>query len=83
MDEFSHLDLVIVTDPGRHASVIQELNAIAHSLGPCLTSFPGDHLGGPNLLICLFEDPLLHVDLKFVTLDDFSQRIENPEVAPA
>lgn len=80
LDRYSDLDLVIVCEPGRANSVFQEMDTIAAGLGPCLASFPGDHVGVPNLLICLFDDPLLHVDLKFVSLDDFPYRIENPEV---
>lgn len=80
LDEFSDLDLVLVVDPGRLSSVLQDREQIIQSMGPCLAAFPGDHVGVPNLSICLYEDPLLHVDLKFVALDDFSQRIENPVV---
>ncbi|MBZ3597788.1 aminoglycoside 6-adenylyltransferase [Xanthomonas perforans] len=80
LDEFSDLDLVIVCDPGRSRSVLEDAPHLAQQLGPCLASFPGDHLGVPNLLICLFDDPLLHVDLKFVALDEFNRRVENPEV---
>jgi hypothetical protein len=31
-------------------------------------------------LICLFDNPLLHVDIKFLTLLEFNNRIENPVV---
>ncbi|HEY8278420.1 MAG TPA: oxalate:formate antiporter, partial [Bdellovibrionota bacterium] len=37
MDEFSDLDFVVITDPGRHSSVLRDAKAIAHSLGPCLS----------------------------------------------
>ena len=80
LDSFSDLDFVVVCDPGRHRSVVSDMETIAETLGPCLASFPGDHLGHANLLICLFDDPILHVDLKFVSLDDFSVRLENPAV---
>jgi len=80
MDDFSDLDLIVVYDSGRENSVKADMNAIADTLGPCLARFPADHLGLPNLLICLFDDPLLHVDLNFVSLDEFSRRTENPAV---
>jgi len=80
LDNFSDLDFVIVCDSGRINSVSADMSAIADSLGPCLASFPGDHVGVPNMLICLYDDPLLHVDLKFVPLDEFNVRIENPAV---
>lgn len=80
LDEYSDLDLVLVVDPAQYQSVLQDMSSIALGLGTCIASFTGDHVGVKNLLICLFEDPLLHVDLKFISLDDFSSRIENPEV---
>jgi hypothetical protein len=35
-------------------------------------------VGEPRVLICLYDDPLLHVDIKFVTLEEFYSRIETP-----
>ena len=32
------------------------------------------------MLICLYKDPLLHVDIKFLTLDEFESRVEEPVV---
>jgi hypothetical protein len=52
--------------------------AIAESLGDFLSGFTGEHVGEPRLLICLYDNPLLHVDLKFVTLDEFKVRVETP-----
>src|SRR5471032_123644 len=79
-DAYSDLDLIVVSDPGRIRTVLEERDAIAHSLGPCLSAFTGEHVGHPEILICLFDDPLLHVDLKFVSLDDFQTRECNPTV---
>ena len=53
---------------------------IARGLGPFLAGFPGDHVGEPRVLICLYGPPLLHVDLKFVRLEDAADRVEDPEV---
>src|SRR5690606_4243979 len=39
-----------------------------------------EHVGEPRLLICLYDNPLLHVDLKFVTLEEFHLRIETPTI---
>jgi hypothetical protein len=80
MDEFSDLDLTLVFDPGRSNSVMSEKEAVADQLGPLLASFPADHLGLPEILICLYDDPLLHVDLHFISLDDFTRRTQNPTV---
>jgi len=45
-----------------------------------LAAFPGDHVGEPRLLICLYGPPLLHVDLKFMSTDEFLHRVEDPMV---
>ena len=80
MDEFSDLDLVIAVERGHHAEVMAERMQIAASLGKLLAAFIGEHVGEPRVLICLYEDPLLHVDLKFVSLEDVATRVEDPVV---
>lgn len=50
----------------------------AKRLGNFLSGFTGEHVGEPRVLICLYDKPLLHVDIKFVTLDEFHSRIETP-----
>jgi len=78
MDEFSDLDLIIAVEPAHQAEVIAERMNIAASLGKPLAAFTGEHVGEPRVLICLYEAPLLHVDLKFVSLDDVAMRVEDP-----
>jgi hypothetical protein len=34
----------------------------------------------PNMLICLYDEPLIHVDLHFVPLESLRRRMENPVV---
>ncbi|MBC8143663.1 MAG: aminoglycoside 6-adenylyltransferase [Armatimonadetes bacterium] len=80
MDRFSDVDLVIVVEPESFCEVISERTAIATKLGSCLAAFTGEHVGEPRLLICLYDSPLLHVDLKFVTLPDLTHRVEDPVV---
>ncbi len=80
MDAFSDLDLVIAVEPADYAGVQAARPAIAASLGNLLAAFTGEHVGEPRLLICLYGEPLLHVDLKFVALDDLAARIEDPFV---
>ena len=36
--------------------------------------------GSVHLLICLYDEPLLHVDLKLVALPDLAQRVKDPQV---
>jgi len=80
MDEYSDIDLVIIIKDSNIAEVMGERMAIAESLGKLLSGFTGEHVGEPRLLICLYDKPLLHVDLKFTGLADFAKRIEDPFV---
>ena len=45
-----------------------------------LSAFSGEHVGEPRVFICLYGPPLLHVDLKFVSLTDVAERVEDPEI---
>ncbi|MBO0844462.1 MAG: nucleotidyltransferase domain-containing protein [Nocardioides sp.] len=77
MDRFSDLDTVIVCEDDHHREVLGKAVEFARSLGPLLAAFTGEHVGEPRLLICLFGPPLLHVDLKFVTVADLAHRAED------
>lgn len=79
-DEHSDLDLVIVVRAEVHAAVMGERRAIAESIGGLIAAFTGEHVGEPRLLICLYGPPLVHLDLKFVTLDDLKSVVERPQV---
>lgn len=77
LDEFSDLDLILVTKN----KVSEDKNAMlayAKRMGDFLSGFTGEHVGEPRVLICLYDNPLLHVDIKFLTLDEFYSRIETP-----
>ncbi|HVZ97231.1 MAG TPA: aminoglycoside 6-adenylyltransferase [Chitinophagaceae bacterium] len=79
IDEYSDLDLILVT----HDKISPDKNKMvdyATRLGKLLSAFTGEHVGEPRLLICLYDDPLLHVDIKFLTLKEFEQRIETPVI---
>lgn len=80
IDAFSDLDLVIAIEPNEYSSVMTSRKPIAASLGTLLAAFTGEHVGEPRLLICLYDKPLLHVDLKFVCLEDVAERIEEPVI---
>ena len=84
LDEFSDLDLVIAVEPESTAAVSAERHQIASGLGSLVAAFTGEHVGEPRLLICLYdgedEHPPLHVDLKFISLDDAVARVEEPTV---
>jgi len=78
MDEFSDLDLVIAVDPDSYDEVMADRRQIAAGLGNLLAAFTGEHVGEPRVLICLYGPELLHVDLKFVRLDEAGDRVEDP-----
>jgi predicted nucleotidyltransferase len=80
IDEFSDLDLVIAIEPTAYETVLTERKEIAANLGPLLAAFTGEHVGEPRLLICLYGPPLLHVDLKFISLADAADRVEDPAI---
>lgn len=77
IDEFSDLDLILVSQH-KIAGDKNAMLAYAQKLGDFLSGFTGDHIGDPRVLICLYDNPLLHVDIKFVTLDEFYTRVETP-----
>lgn len=80
VDEFSDLDLVPVVAPEHYPAVMEQRLDLTASWGRQLAGFTGEHVGEPRLVICLYEDPLLHVDFKFVTPSDLETRIEDPLV---
>lgn len=79
-DDFSDLDLVIVCSDQDYETLMAARREFAGQFGELLSAFSGEHVGEPRLLICLFDNPLLHVDLKFVTVDALAERVENPLV---
>jgi len=79
IDEFSDLDLIVVTKEKITGDKTKMLEYAA-GLGELLSGFTGEHVGEPRVLICLYDTPLLHVDIKFVTLKEFGQRIETPAI---
>lgn len=79
IDEYSDLDFIIITK-SKISSDKDKMLSYAKRIGNLLNGFTGEHVGEPRVLICLYEDPILHVDLKFLTLDEFKLRVENPEI---
>lgn len=79
IDAFSDLDLIIVTKE-KIGGDKAKMMAFAKRLGHFLSGFTGEHVSEPRVLICLYDNPLLHVDLKFVSLEEFKKRIETPVI---
>ncbi|UED77482.1 nucleotidyltransferase domain-containing protein [Brevibacillus sp. DP1.3A] len=78
MDEYSDLDLIIVYNYAFRNEIMEQRFRIAERLGNLLSAFTGEHVGEPRLLICLYGPAPLHVDLKFVQLEELESRVENP-----
>jgi predicted nucleotidyltransferase len=79
VDEFSDVDLILVT-VDKVSADLNKMTAYAKSFGNFLSGFTGEHVGERRVLICLYDNPLLHVDIKFLTLDEFEDRVEDPIV---
>lgn len=80
MDRYSDLDLVVAVEPEAFEEVMDQRHEIAGRLGSLLAAFTGEHVDEPRLLVCLYGPPPLHVDLKFVSLPDAADRVEDPLV---
>lgn len=80
IDQFSDLDFVIVIDDDSKSEITDQRFMIAESLGSLVNVFTGEHVGEPRLLICLYDDPPIHVDLVFKTTTEFHHRVENPVI---
>ncbi|QDK80551.1 nucleotidyltransferase domain-containing protein [Spirosoma sp. KCTC 42546] len=79
LDAYSDLDLVLMTNR-KIAPDVNQMQAYAANFGPVLASFRGDHVGEPRLLIVLYATSLLHVDIKFLTPEEFYHRVEDPTI---
>ncbi len=79
IDEFSDLDLILVTKE-KISGDKSKMLGYAEQLGNFLSGFTGEHVGEPRVLICLYDNPLLHVDIKFLTPEELGQRVEDPVI---
>lgn len=77
LDEYSDLDLIIVTTE-KITDDKEKMLEYAKKMGSLLNAFTGEHVGDPRVLICLYDEPLLHVDIKFLTEEEFHNRVEDP-----
>lgn len=79
IDEYSDVDLILFTKEKLSDSK-DKMMAYANRFGKLIAGFTGEHVGEPRVLICLYDDPLLHVDIKFLTLEEYTSRIEDPVI---
>src|SRR4051812_25578434 len=80
MDAHSDVDLVVVVDQAAYWDVMNDRTQLLARLGPLLCATTGEHVGDPRLMVALYDYPLLHVDVRFVNLDELSMRVEDPVV---
>lgn len=80
MDQYSDLDFVVVTRDEHQQELLREALAFAAKLGPLLSSFTGEHLREPRLLLGLYGPPLLRVDLLFVADQDLDRGVEDGRI---
>lgn len=80
MDQWSDIDLVLVTNEASLTTDSKSRTKIAEQIGDLVSVFTGEHVGEPRLLICLYGTEPLHVDLKFVTVEQLKTRVEDPVV---
>ena len=80
MDEFSDLDFVLVAKNECYQEVMKERYSVVNTFGKLLAAFSGEHVGEPRVLICLYDEPMLHVDCKFISLRDLPDRVEDPVI---
>ncbi len=79
LDEYSDLDLTLITE-SKISDDKEKMLEYAHQFGKLISAFTGEHVGEPRVLICLYDEPLIHVDIKFLTLPEFKERVEDPVV---
>jgi hypothetical protein len=77
MDQFSDLDLKIIANPGEWETVREARKQIAASVGPLVSAFTAEHVGVPQMLICMYGDMLIHVDLHFIVPEQLASRPED------
>ncbi|KEI70607.1 hypothetical protein [Endozoicomonas elysicola] len=80
LDTFSDLDIVIAVEPKAFDSIMNDRILITSALGDMVAGFTGEHVGEPRVLITLFGPELLHVDFKFVKVEDAATRVDEPVI---
>ena len=80
LDEYSGLDFIIAAAPSEYQALLESSIELAGKIGNLLACFPAEHIQRPEQLICMYKEPLLHVDLNFQPLDKISSRVEDTVV---
>jgi hypothetical protein len=80
MDQYSDLDLNVVVRPIRAAAVMGTRRQIAESLGELLVAYTAEHIGLPQMLVCLYANGPIHVAMNFVTPEELAPGPEQPVI---
>ncbi len=76
MDQYSDLDLKVVVHPRQATAVMGTRHQIAESLGELLVAYTAEHIGLPQMLVCLYANGPIHVALNFVTPEELASEPE-------
>lgn len=80
MDKYSDLDLVIAISPEHYSDVFEQRFTMIKQLDGMTAAFTGEHVGEPRLIIAIFAPDAIHVDFKFVVLNDAAKRVDHNTV---
>ena len=80
MDQYSDLDLKVVVHPRQAIAVMGTRRQIAESLGELLVAYTAEHIGLPQMLVCLYANGPIHAALNFVTPEEFATEPERPVI---
>lgn len=73
IDLTEDLKLILVVDSFHHEEVLQDGPEMARHMGHLLSGYYAAHSGDRDQFTCLFDQPLLHVDFYFRTLEAFQR----------
>lgn len=71
---------MILCQDNQLSNLIKRKEEFTEKIGELLSISTGDHLAVKNLLICLYDKPLMHIDLKFLEKDELPLRTEDPVI---
>ena len=74
-DEYSDLDLKVVTADERYDDALAHREELVAACGVPVASFTAEHVGHPDMLIVLYDD-LVHIDFYLVPLGELAEKNE-------
>ena len=80
MDQYSDLDLNVVIHPRQTTAVMGTRRQIAESLGEVLVAYTAEHIGLPQMLVCLYANGPIHVAMNFMAPEELASGPERPVI---